>query len=149
MVATIETVSALVGNPLLEGRDFESIIQEEGRNVDFPLPKGKCAVYTFICEGRFLKIGQAGPNSGPRYQYDHYLDLTEQRKDSSTLAKSVLHDPDFSASLSGTDVKDWLKTHTARIDILFVDPGDAHERKLLLNFVEGLLQFKFKPKYEG
>jgi hypothetical protein len=56
-----------------------------------PLPEGKMAVYTFFWEGRCLKVGKAGPNSGARYTSQHYL----PGKSKSNLADSILLDEVF------------------------------------------------------
>ena len=54
------------------------------------LPKEKMAVYVFCYQGRALKVGRAGPKSGPRYTSHHYNPTAAK----STLAASLLHGGD-------------------------------------------------------
>ncbi len=50
--------------------------------------------------------------------------------------------------VSGSYIKEWLKTNTDRLDVIIKSSGDKHLDKIVLNFIEGLLQYRFKPRYE-
>jgi hypothetical protein len=110
-----------------------------------PLPEDKMAVYTFFWEGRCLKVGKAGPNSGARYTSQHYL----PGKSKSNLADSILSDAVFLRHLPDSpdrnNIGDWLKRKTRRINLLL----DETLGPFVLNFAEAFLQVCFKPEYEG
>ena len=141
----ITEVSTIAGNPLQQSKDFDVEYQSQG-NHPSKLPQGKMAVYIFIHNNEILKIGQAGQNSNARYQSQHYIDFTGKRKNSSTLAKSLKHDPTF---VVGSDIRKWIINNCERVNILIPGRNNKHENKKLLNFIEGLLQYKFNPRYEG
>jgi len=106
------------------------------------LPRGKMGIYSFALNDRFLKIGKAGSNSGPRFTYQHYKPGSAQ----STLASSILSDPEMKKySLSTDNIESWMKKNLRRIDILF----DANFGPLVLSFAETSLHLKYQPKYEG
>lgn len=71
------------------------------------------AVYSFIYQDRFLKIGKAGSNSNERFNSQHY----DPKNSQSNLAKSLLNDPKLvELNLDATNIKEWIKTNTRRID---------------------------------
>ena len=75
----------------------------------------KIAVYTFWYEGRFLKIGKAGPNSNARFLSQHYNPKSAR----STLAASILMDENMQdIGITENNVGDWIKNNCHRIDIL-------------------------------
>jgi len=106
------------------------------------LPLGKMAIYAFQKDGQYLKIGKAGPNSGPRFKSQHY----NPRSAKSNLAKSLLDDPDMAIyNLNEMEIAAWIKKNIRRVDILI----DAVTDIFILNFLEAFLHCRFKPKYEG
>lgn len=141
----ITAVSTLTGQPLQEHKDFDVEHQSQG-NHPSKLPKGKMAVYIFIYNNEILKIGQVGQNSNARYQSQHYIDFTDKRKNSSTLAKSLNNDSDICV---GNNIRNWIINNCERINILISGHNNKHENKKVLNFIEGLLQYKYNPRYEG
>lgn len=105
------------------------------------LPFGKMAVYMFIHDERFIKIGQADKNSGPRFLSQHYTGSAQ-----STLRASLLSDISMKDyGLTEINIADWMKHNLQRIDIII----DAELGKLALTLVEAAMHFTFKPKYEG
>jgi hypothetical protein len=106
------------------------------------LPHGKMAIYTFQKDGKYLKIGKAGANSNARFKSQHYRSHLAK----SNLAKSLLNDPDMAVNkLNESDVNEWIRNNTRRIDILIDSTTDI----FILNFLEAFLHCKFEPKYEG
>lgn len=70
------------------------------------LPVGRMAVYSFIYQDRFLKIGKAGPNSNARFNSQHY----DPKNSQSNLAKSLLNDPMLvGLNLDAMTIKEWIK----------------------------------------
>lgn len=104
------------------------------------LPAGKMAVYTFIYNGEFLKIGQANKKSSARYQSHHYY----IKSGKSSLANSLLKDESMSSIVTKLNVAQWIKSNCERYDVII----NEELGKQTLNFIEGLLQYKYKPKYE-
>ena len=137
----IIAASFAIGKPMKECEDFEMVYQPLGHKP-LRLQGGKMAVYTFYYQGKFIKIGQAGPNSKPRYQRDHY-DPNSKR---SSLAKSLVHDPDMSSLVNENNVGTWIKDNCERFDVII--DSTKHD-KFTLNFIEGLLHYLYQPKYEG
>lgn len=135
----IINVSTYTGKTLTN-QDF-IIVHQPVRHKPLPLPPGKMAVYTFVYNGAFLKIGQANVNSKARYQSHPY----NVGSANSTLAKSLLNDPSMSALVNITNVNQWIKDNCERFDVII----DAKHKKVALNFIEGLLHYKYNPKYEG
>lgn len=143
VLSTIEDITSLIvnesantGKPILAS-EFSIIYQPKGHNP-LKLPDGKMAVYTFIYNDKFLKVGQAQCN--PRYQSHHY-----HTSQISSLGKSLVNDPSMSQLVNSTNVKTWVRSNCERFDVLF----DIQLGKITLNFIEGLLQYKYQPKYEG
>ena len=98
------------------------------------LPDGKMAVYTFIYDGNFLKIGKAGPNSNARYTSQHY----NPGSANSNLAKSLIEDAEMEIyGLTENNVSDWIKYNCRRIDIEM----DADLGVFTLELVEAVLHF--------
>ena len=135
----IVNASASTGKPLTS-IDF-TVIHQPLRHKPLSLPSGKMAVYTFVYNGAFLKIGQANVNSKARYQ-SHPYNLGSAN---STLAKSLVNDSSMSSIVNSSNVKQWIKDNCERFDVII----DAKHKKVALNFIEGLLQYKYNPKYEG
>ena len=106
------------------------------------LPDNTMAVYAFIYNDTFLKIGKVGKNSGPRYTSQHY----NPGSASSNLAKSILEDGEMrSLGITEENVGEWIKNNCRRIDIEM----DADLGTFALGLVEAVLHYKYMPKYEG
>jgi hypothetical protein len=120
------------------------------------LPNGKCAVYVFSrahiparagekMGSLVLKVGKAGPNSQPRFRYQHYSPGSSD----SNLAKSILQNkhcwPRLGIdSLDEMTVGVWLKSNTDRDHFLL----DASNEPLLES-LENFLQVRLNPMFEG
>lgn len=106
------------------------------------LPRGSMAVYAFWGDGSWLKIGKAGPKSGPRYTSHHY----DPDRARSTLAGSLIGDPHM-LSVRGFDplsVGAWIKQSTHRVNILL----PVSRRPELLSLLESFLHARLLPRYE-
>ena len=136
----VTKASALTNKPLILGTDFTVVHQSLGHTPQ-ALPAGKMAVYTFLYNNVFLKIGQANCNSPARYQSHHYYNSSTN----STLAKSLMNDSSMSAIINGANITNWIRNNCERFDVII----DAKFGKYTLNFIEGLLHHQYQPKYEG
>ena len=125
------------GKPL-----FEIKHQPKEGNHSLSLKNGYMAVYTFVSDDGWLKVGQVSKNSNQRYKYDHY-----KTDKGSTLARSLINDPE-NCSLNESNVGDWIKNNCDRYDV-WIDSSRFSNPKIVLNFVEGLLQYNLNPRYEG
>jgi hypothetical protein len=107
------------------------------------LPAGFMAVYGFWGEDVWLKIGKAGPNSGPRYTSHHY----NVGSSPSNLAASLANDPRFRDNwgLNSLSPREWIKARTHRANILI----SAQRSLSLLLLLEAFLQARLQPRYEG
>lgn len=130
-------------NIVTDQTDFGVEVIDRGQpHVPMPLPKNKRAVYMFIHENHFLKIGKAGVNSNARFQSQHY----NHKSVSSNLAKSILNDKDMkSYKLNEENISSWIKNNCRRIDILI----DSNTSVFKMDLIEAILHYKYEPKYEG
>ena len=135
----IIAASGLTGNPISEA-DFY-IEHQPLKHTPKALPDGKMAVYTFIYNNSFLKIGQANINTKARYQSHHYYIKSAK----STLANSLLKDPAMSLLVDEDNITQWIRDNCERYDVII----DEKYGKNALNFIEGMLHYKYNPKYEG
>ena len=136
--------TALVEKPLVYGVDFE-IIHQPMHHTPVRLKAGYMAVYSFFWGETVLKVGQAGSNNKARFQSQHYQTF-RYRANASTLARSIVGDSSMEyLDLNDYTVGDWIKNNCERFDVLL----DAKLGKITLNFIEGLLQYKYQPKFEG
>jgi len=140
----IEFVSSAF-NKEVSPDDFQ--IEDMGVPHERPveLPRGKMAIYSFIYEGNFLKIGKVKSNgSDARYRYQHY-----NGGNSSTLNNSICADCDFQAAigleLEKSTAGAWIMKNCRRVNILF----DANLGDTFLGLVEREAHHRYKPKYEG
>ena len=107
------------------------------------LPQGSMAVYVFLWGDHCLKVGKIGPKSQARYMSQHY----NPNSSSSNLAKSILRQK-FELGfphLTETNVGDWIKQNTDRINFLL----DQNLGISVLSLMEAFLQCRLKPKFEG
>ena len=136
----IVDASKAIGKPMVVGEDFY-MVHQPLKHIPQALPNGKIAVYTFYYNGKFLKIGQANLKSRARYQSHHYR-INAGR---STLARSLINDPDMNIIVNENNVTQWIKDNCERYDVII--DGNKHG-KMTLNFIEGMLHYYYKPKYE-
>lgn len=138
---TILDITDVLGRPI-DTTKFEIIERGLPHSVPRKLPTGKMAVYTFIYNGTFLKIGKVGPNSNARYTSQHYNPGSSK----SNLAKSILEDPDMKTHcITENNIGTWIKNNCHRIDIEM----DVSLGIFTLELVEAVLHYKLNPKYEG
>jgi hypothetical protein len=106
------------------------------------LPIGKIAVYAFFYDGQALKVGKAGPNSGPRYTSHHYNTSAP-----STLAKSIVCNAERIGvtGLNDGSVGAWIKANTDRVNLLLPSMVGGP----MLSFLEAFLHVRWKPVFEG
>ena len=121
---------------------------------DFPdLMPGKCAVYVFSLSrdnkspagpNRALKVGKVGPNSGPRFKYQHY----KSGSANSTLTGAIENNRILWGYLGieegNVDFGNWLKTNSDR-DHFFLDGSQMEILSLLEVYTRGILG----PIFEG
>ncbi len=135
------TVTKLAGDPIsLDELKVEYL--PAPHKPPSSLPAGKMAVYAFWWNDEWLKIGKAGPNSGPRYVSQHYTGSAM-----STLAGSLENDSCME-NVSGFDrlnPGEWIKKSTCRVNILI----SAQRRKEVLSLLEAFLHARLSPHYEG
>lgn len=119
-----------------------SVIHQNAGDNPLKLPTGKMAVYTFFytSTNECLKVGQANSKSPARYQSHHY----HVNSGPSTLTNSLIADPAM-PMINSANYSGWVKNNCERFDVII----DEAYGKITLNFIEGLLQFYFQPKYEG
>jgi hypothetical protein len=135
----IINASTVVGKPLTSS-DF-TIVYQPLMHIPLALPNNKMAIYTFVYNDEFLKIGQANVNSKARYQSHHYY----TRSGRSTLANSLIDDSSMNSLVNTNNVNQWIKKNCERFDVII----DSKYGKYTLNFIEGLLHYKYNPRYEG
>ena len=136
----ISQISALTNKPLLLNQDFY-VVHQPLNHKPLRLPDGKMAVYTFVYNDVFLKIGQVFKNSNARYQSQHY----NINSANSTLARSLTKDNTMTTIVNVDNVSQWIKTNCERFDFII----DAKYGKVALNFIEGILHYHYNPRYEG
>jgi len=137
----IQGVSKIIGKPISRS-DYE--ILDRGIPHTHPprLPRGKMAVYAFIYNGIFLKIGRANRKSHARFASQHYSHNAAK----STLAKSILNDNTFAVhKIHEDEVNNWIKQNCRRIDVL-INENLGH---FALELIESILHYRYEPKYEG
>jgi predicted DNA-binding antitoxin AbrB/MazE fold protein len=121
--------------------DFDPEYLEAPHRPPSNLPSGKMAIYGFLLDGKWLKIGRVGPNSNARYTSQHY----SPNATPSTLAKSILNDKDmWKGKMQPENIGDWIKNNTNRVNILL----DSEHGIMLLALLEGFLHVRLRPLYE-
>ena len=136
----IQEVSLAIGKPI--SRDTYEIVDRGLPHIPpTRLPDGKMAIYMFLLGDEFLKIGKANHRSNARFCSQHYgLNAP------STLAKSLLSDSGMSdLNIASSNIKDWIKSNCRRIDIVI----NADLGVFTLELIEGVMHYKYEPKYEG
>jgi hypothetical protein len=161
-LSSVEELDHLLTDFMEVARLSGFAISREEINSDFhsaphirpkKLPPLKQAVYGFILEGRCLKVGQAGPESPPRYISHHY----NPRSSESNLAKSLIRSanrlhgeisPEVLQSikaLTENDVGSWIQRRTAQFNILI----GAQNKDYELSLLEAFVQCRLRPVFEG
>lgn len=136
----IGSVSELLGERIDSGK--MEIIDRGLPHKPASLKPGTMGVYTFLYDGRFLKIGKAGASSNARFLSQHY----NPRSAASTLAASILADEDMSGKgITEDNVGQWIRSNCRRIDVLL----DSGLGVFALELAEAVLHYKYQPKYEG
>ncbi len=108
------------------------------------LEKGKMAIYIFIHNEIFLKIGKVGEKSKARFLSQHY----GTTRSNSNLAKSILNNEKMVKRYSldtKKNIGEWIMENTQRIDILI--PTDFGMK--FLSLLEAYLHYQYKPRFEG
>jgi len=122
--------------------DLEWEVQSAPHIRPCKLQDNKVAIYGFFDGNTWLKIGKAGPRSGPRYCYHHY----HPKSSRSTTAASLLADPYYASKIaSENEVPEWMMNNLGRLDIRV--PLARGQR--FLSFLEAYLQFYLQPRFEG
>ena len=136
----IREVSSVLGKPI--DRMKYEIIDRGIPHQPKALSSGMMGVYTFWYEGKFIKIGKAGPKSGARFLSQHYNPQSAK----STLAASILADKRMQdKGIFDSNVGDWIKNNCRRIDILL----NSDLGIFALELIEAALHYKYEPIYEG
>jgi hypothetical protein len=121
--------------------DFQTDYLKAPHRPPSSLPDGKMAIYGFWLDGKWLKIGMAGPKSNARYTSQHYRPNSAR----STLAKSLLNDHDVcNGKMQPENIGDWIKNNTSRVNILV----DRKHGMMLLALLEAFLHLRLRPCYE-
>ena len=107
------------------------------------IPPGYMAVYSFFHGDKCLKVGKAGPNSHARYTSQHYNPASAP----STLANSICKNAEELglADINETNVGNWIRNNTARLNILIRENTGIP----VLTLLESYLQCRLKPRFEG
>jgi len=141
IIEAIEKVSEILGKRLTIP---EIEIVDRGYCPHIPpkrLPDGCAAVYLFIYNGEFLKIGKANKNSHARFASHHY-----GFNALSTLAKSICEDKQMQTlGINADNVKEWIIQNTRRIDIHI----KCTNSEWATNLIEAIMHYKYMPRYEG
>jgi len=136
----IKNTSSALGKQI--NMEYIDIVDRGVPHVPRSLPFGKMAVYVFIFNETFLKIGKVGANSNARFLSQHYNPASS----ASNLAISILTDHEMSKyGITSSNVGDWIKKNCRRIDIFI----DAKLGMFTLDLIEAILHYKYEPQYEG
>jgi hypothetical protein len=119
------------------------------------LPLGWQGVYGFHHDGTWLKVGKAGPKSGPRWVSQHY----NPRSAMSTLAFSLVKYGHFATTehsalpglqsklrtVSPDEIGEWIRRNTTRVNLLIrSEMGTAG-----LSQLESIAHRLLEPVFEG
>ena len=137
----IDSIGKVFNKKIVEKKDYE-IIDLGKPHEPIDLKVGCSAVYTFIYDDIFLKIGMVGRASKARYRSQHY----NSGGNTSTLAKSIEND-DMINVVKASKLKtgDWIKKNARRIDILIKKDND---KLFLTKLIEAAMHYKYNPKFE-
>ena len=148
----IAAVNKRFGIPIPDGSIVQDAWPAPHKAKD--LPAGVGAVYVFslpdkttsvLGSGRALKVGKVGPNSNPRFRYQHYKSGSAQ----STLAGAIENNRllwdvlGFNEALSES-AGDWIRTFTDRQNFYVQE-----SRRELIGPLEVYLKARLGPDFEG
>jgi len=141
IIEAIEKVSEILGKPLTNSEiEIEDLVCPH--TPPGKLPDDRAAVYSFIYNGEFLKIGKANKKSQARYTSQHYSCKAAQ----STLAKSICEDTQMQIhGVNADNVKEWIMQNTRRINILV----KCKNSEWATGLIEAIMHYKYMPRYEG
>jgi len=117
------------------------------------LPSGKCAVYIFLMNSatnapagpnRVLKVGKVNPNSGPRFQYQHYKPGSAMSTLAGAIEKYKILWNYLGISHNINNYGLWIQHNTDR-DHFFIDESLNNIKDLLEIYIKGRLG----PVFEG
>ena len=134
----IEEITRQLGYALSKDDYF---IEDMGgpHNQPKKMPNGYAAIYIFLYQNEFVKIGKANAKSNARFVSQHYGFSAP-----STLAKSICSDEKFTSIGVGRDnVKSWMMENLHRINIY------VKANKATTGLVEAVLHYAFRPRFEG
>lgn len=135
----IQSISYMLKRPI--DKNSYEVIDRGVPHIPQKLPDGKMAIYMFKYNGDYLKIGKVGYKSNARFLSQHYLPNSSR----SNLSKSILKDCKSYEQLDFEHIGEWIKNNCQRIDIII----DKNLGPFTLGLIEAILQYRFKPKYEG
>jgi hypothetical protein len=142
LVADFRRVALLAGVPITPAGIEIQILQAPHQSPS-NLPAGKSAVYVFFLGDRCLKVGKAGPRSHARYASQHYNFASSK----SNLSRSLMAARGSFGldAVPDADVGEWIKSNTARVNLLL----DASLGIFALTLLESFVQCRLKPLFEG
>ena len=144
-------------------REFEILTGIQCNGVYMPngashrqstLRSGEQGVYVFLQGFTCLKVGKAGPNSTARWNSNHYYFAVSQPSrlansliNESEKLKSALpqYDPTVLALLNRGNTRDWMMTNLSRIEFKITSEASIGA----LNLLEGIVQYRLNPVFEG
>jgi hypothetical protein len=103
------------------------------------LPTGFSAIYIFSLGDEVLKVGHCGINCTPCFQSRHYGFSFP-----STLAKSLINEPEWNELFDIDTVGIWIKENTTRYNIYIPESYGNYFRY----FAESFFILKYTPKFE-
>lgn len=131
---------------VVEINDLQLLQWNAGIQTHIPLalPENSAAVYIFLWNNRYLKVGKVNANSNARYQSQHY----NADSSLSNLSRTLRDEPEFHA-LAGvfpdTNWGEWLKSNTTRYNILI----PSRLGKNFVHFAEAFFILKCNPLFEN
>jgi hypothetical protein len=118
------------------------------------LRNGEQGVYVFLRGELCFKVGKAGPNSAPRWSSNHYKFNGNQN---SIFANTIISKNEHFRSLfpdnqqnifndlTQENTKVWIRQNISRMEFKI----SSDESIGALNLLEGLVQYRMNPIYEG
>lgn len=142
-----EDINALTDAALLAGfnvppnlpLELQVLLPGLDSHIPNALPNGFSAVYIFALEDRVLKVGHCGLNCTPCFQGRHYGFSFP-----STLAKSLINEPEWNDLYDEDTVGLWIKENTTRYNIYIPEAYGNYFRY----FAEAFFILKYSPKFE-
>ena len=134
----IESVNKVMEKQLSPA--FYEIVDRGVPHQPEKLLDNKMGVCIFVYQKTILMIGKTGPNSSPRFVYQHYNPSSAN----STLAGLILKDDEMKLlGLTSNNIGEWIKNNCQRIDIII----DVNVGITTLQSIKLALHQQFEPKY--